>query len=34
MGEDCARIGYQWLCEKQNEVAAENWLNKLRGVHS
>lgn len=34
MGEDCARTGYQWLCEKQNQEAAEKWLNQLNAVHS
>lgn len=30
MREDCARAGYQWLCTKQNETAAENWLSRLQ----
>jgi Zn-dependent protease with chaperone function len=34
MGEDCARVGYQWLCAKQNEAAAENWLARLQAVHA
>jgi Zn-dependent protease with chaperone function len=29
MIDDCASAGYQWLCAKQNEAAADNWLNKL-----
>jgi Zn-dependent protease with chaperone function len=33
LGEDCARIGYQWLCETQNETVAENWLDKLGVAH-
>jgi len=34
MGEDCARVGYQWLCGKQNEAAAENWLARLQTIHA
>jgi Zn-dependent protease with chaperone function len=34
MGEDCARVGYQWLCEKQNVKAAEGRLERLRAVHA
>jgi hypothetical protein len=33
MREDCARAGYQWLCEKQNEAAAESWLERLRSMN-
>ena len=29
MGDDCARAGYQWLCDKQNVAAAEAWLERL-----
>ena len=32
MGDKCAQTGYQWLCEKQNEVSAENWLARLRSM--
>ena len=32
MGDDCAKAGYQWLREKQNEAAAENWLQRLRAA--
>jgi hypothetical protein len=32
LGEDCSRAGYDWLCKKQNEEAAESWLQKLRKV--
>ncbi len=34
MGDDCARTGYQWLREKQNEAAAESWLARLHAVHA
>ena len=30
MGDDCAKAGYQFLYEKQNEAAAEGWLERLR----
>jgi Zn-dependent protease with chaperone function len=29
LGEDCARAGYQWLAEKDNEAAAERWLERV-----
>ena len=32
MKEDCAKAGYQWLCEKQNVSAAEVWLERLHRV--
>lgn len=32
MKDDCARAGYQWLCEKQNVTAAEAWLERLSRV--
>ena len=32
MKDDCAKAGYQWLCEKQNVTAAEAWLEKLSRV--
>jgi hypothetical protein len=32
MKDDCAKAGYQWLCEKQNVTAAEGWLERLRVV--
>ena len=32
MGDDCARVGYQWLCQKKNEAAAENWLARLKAT--
>jgi hypothetical protein len=34
MLEDCAKAGYQFLYDKQNETAAEAWLERLRGVHA
>ena len=34
MGDDCARTGYQWLREKQNEAAAESWLARLHTVQA
>ncbi len=34
MGDDCARVGYQWLLAKQNEAAAEKWLERIRSVHA
>lgn len=34
MGDDCAKAGYQWLCEKKDEVAAENWLTRLRTIRA
>jgi hypothetical protein len=34
MGDDCAKAGYQFLREKQNEAAAAAWLERLRGAHS
>ena len=34
MGDDCAKAGYQWLCEKQTVTAAEAWLEKLRSVQA
>ncbi|MDO8991352.1 MAG: M48 family metallopeptidase [Sideroxyarcus sp.] len=34
MGDDCARAGYEFLREKQNETAAEGWLERLRTVHA
>ena len=32
MRDDCAKTGYQWLCEKQNVAAAEAWLERLRSM--
>jgi Zn-dependent protease with chaperone function len=32
MGDDCARVGYEFLLQKQNETAAESWLEKLRSA--
>ncbi len=32
MKDDCAKAGYQWLCDKQNVTAAETWLERLRKV--
>lgn len=32
MSDDCARAGYHWLLEKQNEAAAEDWLARLRAI--
>ena len=29
MADECARAGYQWLCEKQSETAADHWLQRL-----
>lgn len=34
MGDDCAKVGYQWLLEKQDEAAAEGWLARMRAVES
>jgi Zn-dependent protease with chaperone function len=34
MGEDCAKVGYQWLIGSQNEAAAEAWLGRLRAIES
>lgn len=34
MRDDCAKTGYQWLCEKQNVAAAEAWLERLRSVQA
>lgn len=32
MADECAHAGYQWLMEKKDEAAAENWLEKLRSI--
>jgi hypothetical protein len=32
MGDDCAKAGYEFLLQKQNETAAESWLEKLRSA--
>lgn len=29
MGNDCAKAGFQWLCERQSIEAAERWLQRL-----
>lgn len=29
MGDDCARAGYEFLLQKQNETAADGWLERL-----
>jgi hypothetical protein len=34
MKDDCAKAGYQWLCDKQNVTAAEAWLEKLSRVQA
>ncbi|MBI5889200.1 MAG: M48 family metallopeptidase [Nitrosomonadales bacterium] len=34
MGDDCSRVGYQWLCEKQSEEAAESWLGRLQAARA
>jgi Zn-dependent protease with chaperone function len=34
MGDECAKAGYQWLCEKQTITAAEAWLEKLRSIQA
>jgi Zn-dependent protease with chaperone function len=34
MKDDCAKAGYQWLCDKQNVAAAEGWLERFSAVHA
>jgi Zn-dependent protease with chaperone function len=34
MKEDCAKAGYQWLCDKQNVTAAEAWLEKFSRIQA
>ena len=34
MEEDCVRVGYQWLVDRQNEVAAQKWLERIRTAHA
>lgn len=34
LGEDCARAGYNWLCQHHGQNAADEWLARFYAIHA